>query len=132
VRENLSFRKKGWLEVLGLTFFMIPYCTIVIYFAYVYAMDSFNIGEISASQVGLAHRWIIKSFLVLGFVFMALAGLARLLRVCALLFGLPRPRGVEARKLDAFNDHSDTITDIFLDRGVLHGGSALAAAGAEA
>jgi len=45
---------------------------------------------------------------------------------------LPRPRGVEARKLEAFTGYSDMITDIFLDRGVLHGGSALAAAGAEA
>ena len=33
---------------------------------------------------------------------------------------LPRPRGLEARKLDAFNRATDLITGIFLDRGVLH------------
>ena len=37
LRENLHFRKKAWLEFLGLTFFLIPYCTIVIYFASEYA-----------------------------------------------------------------------------------------------
>jgi NitT/TauT family transport system ATP-binding protein len=42
---------------------------------------------------------------------------------------LPRPRGVAARKQEAFTEYSDMITDIFLDRGVLHGGSALAEAG---
>ena len=64
IRENLSFRKKAWIELIGLTFFLIPYCAIVIYFASVYAYNSFMIGEISASQVGLTHRWIIKSILV--------------------------------------------------------------------
>jgi len=87
VRENLSFRKKGWLEFLGLTFFMIPYCTIVIYFAYVYAMDSFNIGEISASQVGLAHRWIIKSVLVFGLIVAVTSGIAVWLQVAIVLWG---------------------------------------------
>jgi NitT/TauT family transport system ATP-binding protein len=43
---------------------------------------------------------------------------------------LPRPRGVAARKQEAFTEYSDMITDIFLDRGVLHGGSALADVGA--
>src|SRR5687768_9203099 len=66
IRETLPFRKKAWLELLGLTFFMIPYCAIVIYFAWIYAYDSYMINEISASQVGLAHRWVIKSVLVFG------------------------------------------------------------------
>jgi TRAP-type mannitol/chloroaromatic compound transport system permease small subunit len=68
VRETLSFRRKAWLEFLGLTFFLIPYCAIVIYFALIYAYDSWAISEISASQVGLSHRWIIKSVLVFGLV----------------------------------------------------------------
>lgn len=87
VRENLAFRKKAWLEFLGLTFFMIPYCAIVIYFAYVYAVDSFNIGEISASQVGLSHRWIIKSVLVFGLVVAVIAGIAVWLQVAIVLWG---------------------------------------------
>jgi NitT/TauT family transport system ATP-binding protein len=35
---------------------------------------------------------------------------------------LPRPRGLEARKLPAFDAAVDAITRIFLDRGVLHAG----------
>ncbi len=45
---------------------------------------------------------------------------------------LPRPRGVGARKLRGFSDYSDMITDIFLARGVLQGGSALAGQSEEA
>jgi TRAP-type mannitol/chloroaromatic compound transport system permease small subunit len=87
IRENLAFRKKAWLELLGLTFFMIPYCLIVIWFAWIYAYDSFMINEISASQVGLTQRWIIKSILVLGLIIAALSGLAVWLQVAIVLWG---------------------------------------------
>ncbi len=35
--------------------------------------------------------------------------------------GLPRPRGLEGRRLPGFTEASDLITEIFLNRGVLHG-----------
>jgi TRAP-type mannitol/chloroaromatic compound transport system permease small subunit len=87
VRETLAFRKKAWLEFFGLTFFMIPYCLIVIWFASIYAYDSWAINEISASQVGLTHRWIIKSVLVFGLVVAALSGVAVWLQVAIVLWG---------------------------------------------
>ncbi len=68
IRENLEFRTKAWLELIGLTFFLVPYLCVIAYFAYIYAYDSWAIGEISASLVGLSHRWIIKSFLFLGII----------------------------------------------------------------
>lgn len=87
VRETLSFRKKAWLEFLGLTLFMLPFCAIVIWFAFEYAYDSWAIGEISASQVGLSHRWIIKSVLVAGLIIAALSGIAVWLQVAIVLWG---------------------------------------------
>jgi TRAP-type mannitol/chloroaromatic compound transport system permease small subunit len=87
IRETLAFRNKAWLELIGLTFFMIPYCLVVIYFASVYAYDSFMISEISASQVGLTNRWIIKSILVFGLIVAALSGVAVWLQVAIVLWG---------------------------------------------
>jgi TRAP-type mannitol/chloroaromatic compound transport system permease small subunit len=87
VREHLPFRSKAWLELLGCTLFMLPYLLIVIYFATYFAFDSFEIGEISASTVGLTHRWIIKSILVIGLVVAALAGFAIWLQTVIVLFG---------------------------------------------
>jgi hypothetical protein len=66
---------------------MIPYCLTVIWFASVYAYDSFMINEISASQVGLTHRWIIKSVLVFGMIVAALSGVAVWLQVVIVLWG---------------------------------------------
>ena len=87
VRERLAFRKKAWLEFIGLTVFLIPFCCIVVYFAIIYAYDSWAIGEISASLVGLSHRWIIKSILAFGLIMAVVAGIAVWLQVVIVLFG---------------------------------------------
>ena len=55
---------------------MIPYCLVVIFFASVFAYESFMTNEVSASLVGLGHRWIIKSVLGIGLVIAATAGVA--------------------------------------------------------
>jgi TRAP-type mannitol/chloroaromatic compound transport system permease small subunit len=87
VRDNVSFRKKIWIEFLGLSCFMIPYLMLVIYFASSWVVDSFKLGEISASTVGLSHRWIIKGVLVVGLISATLAGIAVWLQVALLIWG---------------------------------------------
>ena len=44
-------------------------------------------GEISASTVGLSHRWIIKSMLVAGLITATIAGVAVWLQVALLMWG---------------------------------------------
>jgi TRAP-type mannitol/chloroaromatic compound transport system permease small subunit len=87
IRDNLHFRKKAWLEFIGLTFFMIPYCAIVIYFAFDYTYASYLIKETSASTVGLSHRWIIKSVLIFGLLVALASGIAAWLQVATILWG---------------------------------------------
>jgi hypothetical protein len=66
---------------------MIPYCAIVIWFALDYTYFSYTINEISASQVGLSHRWIIKSVLVFGLLVALISGIAAWLQVVTILWG---------------------------------------------
>jgi len=87
IRDNVHFRGKAWLEFAGLTFFMIPYCLIVIFFAFDYTYSSYAVHEISASQVGLSHRWIIKSVLVVGLIVALISGIAAWLQVATILWG---------------------------------------------
>jgi len=87
IRDSLDFRKKAWLEFIGLTCFMIPYCAIVIYFAFDYTYASYLIKETSASTVGLSHRWIIKSVFILGMLVAVLSGIAAWLQVATILWG---------------------------------------------
>jgi TRAP-type mannitol/chloroaromatic compound transport system permease small subunit len=87
VRDHVQFRGKAWLEFIGLTFFMLPFCALVIWFAFEYTYASYSVNEISASQVGLSHRWIIKSVLVFGLLLAALSGIAAWLQVATILWG---------------------------------------------
>jgi TRAP-type mannitol/chloroaromatic compound transport system permease small subunit len=92
VRETLSFRKKAWIELLGITVFLVPFTCILIYFAADYAITSYMQNEISASTVGLTNRWIIKSVLVVGLVLVLLAGLAAWIQAWMALFDDPNRR----------------------------------------
>tara|TARA_Y100000588_G_scaffold63187_1_gene62641 strand:+ start:2467 stop:3300 length:834 start_codon:yes stop_codon:yes gene_type:complete len=98
VREHLNFKKKAWLEFIGISIFLIPFTCIIIYFSYMYTVDSWALnrhddcawwqcGEISASLVGLSHRWLIKGVLVFGLIVALLAGIAVWLQVAIALFG---------------------------------------------
>jgi TRAP-type mannitol/chloroaromatic compound transport system permease small subunit len=87
IRDHLRFRKKAWVEFLGLTCFMIPYLLLLIYFASSWVGDSYALGEISASTVGLSHRWVIKGILVFGLIVATCAGIAVWLQVVYVLWG---------------------------------------------
>jgi TRAP-type mannitol/chloroaromatic compound transport system permease small subunit/uncharacterized RDD family membrane protein YckC len=87
LRERFNFRLKAKLEFFGLTFFLIPYCMIVAYFSVIYAWDSYQISEISASQVGLPMRWVIKTLLSLGIFATVAAGVSVWLQVGVALWG---------------------------------------------
>jgi TRAP-type mannitol/chloroaromatic compound transport system permease small subunit len=92
IREKLDFRKKAWLEMIGLSVFMIPFTATLIWFAIGYVQDSFAVGEVSASTVGLSHRWIIKGILVFGLIVALVAGIAVWLQVALALWGDPNRR----------------------------------------
>ena len=87
LRENLAYRKKVWIDFIGTSLFMIPWICILIYYSFIYTRESFLINEVSASLVGLSHRWMIKSFLIAGFVCALLSGIAVWLQTVILLFG---------------------------------------------
>ena len=94
VREKLQFRKQAWIEFIGTTIGMLPYTAIVIFFAFQFAIESWETSEISASQVGLSHRWIIKTILLTGLTIALVSGVAVWLQLVVILFG---PRDLRFR-----------------------------------
>ena len=86
VREKLSFRKQAWIELLGCSILMIPFCLLVAWFSIDYVTDAYTSNEQSASLVGLSHRWAIKAVLVFGLIVAAMAGFAIWLQTAFALF----------------------------------------------
>ena len=87
ISEARSARWRAWVEFLGCVVFLIPYVCVVIWFGYDFAVTSYLQHEISASMIGITHRWIIKTVLLVGMVFALLAGISVLLRYIVVLFG---------------------------------------------
>jgi len=92
IRERLVLRKKAWLELVGISVFLIPFTVTILWFAIGYAYGSFGMNEQSTSTVGLTHRWIIKSVLVFGLITVVVAGISVWLQVVLVLFGDPARR----------------------------------------
>ncbi len=92
VRDTMRPRTRVWVELLGCVLFMVPYCYVIMQYGTENALRSYYIGESSAAQTGLNHRFIIKSFLPLGFTLIALAGFSVALRCWVYLFGPPHLR----------------------------------------
>ena len=93
LRDHLSLRTQSWVELYGLLLLLFPFVALVLWYSLPFVALSFTASEVSVSAGGLPYRWAIKSALPLGFALLALAGLSRLLRVSAFLFGAPEPVG---------------------------------------
>lgn len=90
VSGGRSPRWRAWVEFLGCVLFLIPYTCVVIWFAYQFAHTAYLQHEISASMIGIPHRWIIKSVLFAGLILALLAGISIMLRYFVVLVGHAR------------------------------------------
>ncbi len=93
LREKMSAAARSWIEVAGFFIAILPFCLVVIYYGTNYAWDAFEIGERSLAALGLPYRWIIKSVVPLGALFLLLAGIVVTSRNIAVFRGfLPSGR----------------------------------------
>ncbi len=107
-REMATRRGQVWIETLGLIICAIPFLLVMIYYSWVMTQASFLQGEGSESQVGLGMRYIIKSFLIIGFTVALAAALATLLRCFSSLFGDDWDRREAEEDLPCLGGHDDT------------------------
>lgn len=91
VAEHLRPRLRAFIEIVGLACFLLPFSIAIMIEAVPFVQFSYATNEISSAPDGLPFRWIPKSFIVIGFALLTLAGFARLLRAFALLRHGPQP-----------------------------------------
>jgi len=90
IAEKWSLRTRAWIELVGLTMFLLPFSIIVAIEGIPYAKSAWDFHEVSAAPGGLPYRWVLKSFIPIAFVLMALTAFSRLTRCTTLLFGFPK------------------------------------------
>src|SRR5690606_14796682 len=84
--QNYSERTKEWLEFFSALLIMVPLSFYVAWLAWDFMAQSYRIGEISPDPGGLTHRWVLKSFVMTGFLLLGIQSIAILLRSAARLF----------------------------------------------
>ena len=87
--DRMSLRMRAWVELYGLLLLFLPFVVAILVFSVPFVSYSWSIGEISDAPGGLPYRWAIKSVLPLSMVLLLVAGISRLSRVFAYLFGWP-------------------------------------------
>lgn len=85
--SRLSKRAQIWIDVIGFTCFLLPFCVAVLWFSIPFFLKGFNSGEMSSNAGGLL-RWPVYLMMPLGFGLLLLQGVSELIKRIAFLQGL--------------------------------------------
>lgn len=89
--NRLSPRGQAILDILGGVFFLLPLCSVALYFAWPFFLQSWLSGEASNSPGGLII-WPAKALIPLGFLLLALQAWAEIIkRIAFLVMHAPPP-----------------------------------------
>lgn len=77
---NFSKKKKEWVEVIGILFFLMPMIFVFFYHSLDFVAESWMVSERSEAPMGLSCRWAIKSMIPISFSMLFLAALSRLIK----------------------------------------------------
>lgn len=69
-------KTRAWVDFVGSLVFLLPFCLVVIWCSHPFVINAFIIGEGSPDPGGLPARFILKAAIPVGFLLLALQGLA--------------------------------------------------------
>ncbi|MDX5363204.1 MAG: TRAP transporter small permease subunit [Pseudazoarcus pumilus] len=87
VYQTFSQKTKDWMEFLSAALLMAPMSFYFAWLAVRFVTQSYDMGEISPDPGGLTHRWILKSFVISGFILLGIQSIAMALRSFAAVMG---------------------------------------------
>jgi len=77
---NYSQKTQLLVDIVATLLFIVPFSALIIYIGFDFTLMSYLQHEASSDPGGLTSRWIVKSFMPLAFVFLALEALSSLYR----------------------------------------------------
>lgn len=87
VYGSVSDRTRLWIDIIGITFFLLPSCLYFTIVSWPFFVASYVGGEMSENASGLI-RWPVKLLLVIGFGFLFLQGISELIKRIAAVMGV--------------------------------------------
>lgn len=77
--QNFSLKRQAWINLIGSTLFLIPFCIVVIVTSLNFTANSWAIQEGSPDPGGLPARYIVKAAIPIGFVLLLLQAISLLI-----------------------------------------------------
>lgn len=87
IYRPLSEKGKGWINLFGTLFLLLPVCVFLFWISWEYVATSWELREGSQEAGGIAYRYILKSALLAMPVMMIMQGVAELLRSLLVISG---------------------------------------------
>lgn len=92
VRVDIFFRpastvRKAWLDLLGVCIFLMPFAWVVWSYCFTFVQRSIRLMEASANPGGMPGLWVLKSFILVFAVAIALQGVAMAIRSILIIAG---------------------------------------------
>jgi TRAP-type mannitol/chloroaromatic compound transport system permease small subunit len=88
-----SRRAKAAIDLFGVVFFLLPMCALLWWVGYPYVARSWQVLEGSRETSGIPAVFLLKTFILVFVVTLALQGLVLALRSAVTVFGAARPAG---------------------------------------
>jgi TRAP-type mannitol/chloroaromatic compound transport system permease small subunit len=85
IYSRLTEKKQAVINLIGVAFFLIPFCLLIINSSIDFVWNSFIIGESSPDPGGLPARFILKAVLPISFVLILLQGISVLFKSILIL-----------------------------------------------
>ncbi len=84
---RLNHRQRAWLDLAGLTLFLLPFSVFMVLASWPWFLESWQIGEVSPNAGGLI-RWPVKLLLPVGCALLILQGISEIIKRAAALRGV--------------------------------------------
>lgn len=76
IYQAVSEKARAWINLIGVIFFLIPGCYLVIYTSYNFTYDSWSTLEGSGDPGGIPFRFIVKAAIPIGFSLLLAQGIS--------------------------------------------------------
>jgi TRAP-type mannitol/chloroaromatic compound transport system permease small subunit len=90
--QRFGFKGKAWINLMGVLFFLIPGCLMVIMTSWHFVVRAFVVGEGSPDPGGIPYRFIVKGLIPVGFSLLLLQGLSMGIHSLLQILNVEKPK----------------------------------------
>jgi TRAP-type mannitol/chloroaromatic compound transport system permease small subunit len=90
--QRFGHRGRAWVNLIGVLFFLLPGCLLVIYTSWKFTLNSWRILEGSPDPGGIPLRFLVKGCIPVGFTLILLQGVSLGIHSLMQIAGLEQPK----------------------------------------